>query len=359
MLSLKCVTSTALSDAQPHNKDQTEAPFRKIGAGACGAIFAQNGKSLVYKLAKATDLALWNDYQMHSRLEHSFREHQIHEIKIPQCYFFVPDTEDEWFSKHQGLTKAAADVCNLPTAVLVTERIPPLHQSTRKLLIEKYCSPRNKDSALADLANKNCLVRLYLGSSQGKSGQMFFSLRNFKLHLNQMVEIQLDVEKLARTMAIALATMHWAAQIDARDVEFVLGSSTELTPLRWDLSAIEKLETEIYTGPPSYVDHDFFTRVTEFWVLDFNQVRTITKDETGIAQAIQAAQINDPYIPKPLQESAVERKVWNAFVRAYLDQSRIILEGEGEAPEVLALPGKFLLGLVEAQRKKQLGKWHS
>jgi hypothetical protein len=44
------------------------------------------------------------------------------------------------------------------------------------------------------------LVRVYLGSVQGKASQAFFSLRNFKLHLNQMLDLGLDVEAIARRM---------------------------------------------------------------------------------------------------------------------------------------------------------------
>lgn len=77
------------------------------------------------------------------------------------------------------------------------------------------------------------MVRIYLGSMAGKTGAgttgmgMFFSLRNLKLHLNQLIELGIGIEDLARRMGVALAVMHWGAKTDARDVEFVLGSSSK------------------------------------------------------------------------------------------------------------------------------------
>ncbi len=171
--------------------------------------------------------------------------------KTPSCYFFVPKVDPKYFEKHPVLVEAAQDVCHLPTSALVTERILPFPHAIRTRLIDKYCLPKNQAKAHSDPANKDCLVRVYLGSSRGKSGQMFFSLRNFKMHLNQMVDLQLDVEELARRMAIAMAIMHWAARTDARDVEFVLGSSTAKLPLAMEVEDLKKLEPLTYTGPLS------------------------------------------------------------------------------------------------------------
>jgi len=359
MLSLHSKILTTSSAAERYSIADAEAEgsesFRKIGAGACGAVFAQDGKSLVIKLAKTTEQDhLWNDYVMHSLIAKHFRAYKIDKVNVPSCYFFVPKDDPHYFRQHPGLVEAAAQVCNLPTSALVTERILPHPHATRARLIEKYCSPKNKDKALSDPANKDCLVRVYLGSSQGKSGAMFFSLRNFKMHLNQMVDIQLDVEAMARRMAIAMAIMHWAAQTDARDVEFVLGSSTYKTPLAMDIEDVRKLEPFTYTGPQSRRDEDFFHRTTELWVLDFNQVRKIILDEAGVAQAVDAVCHNDPYLPKPLQESQIGKKVWNVFVMAYLEASSIILKKDHEQDEhLLRLPMKFLEGLIDAEREKK------
>ncbi|OTA89710.1 hypothetical protein M434DRAFT_398426 [Hypoxylon sp. CO27-5] len=208
MLSIRTIVSTSSSGAPKQATAQAREgrPFKKIGAGACGAVFAQDGKSLAMKLAKSTDSDLWNDYLMH------------------------------------------------------------------RLSFEKYCAPLIKPQAFADPANKDCLERVYLGSPEAKSRGMFFSLRNFKLHLKQMVELQLNVEAMTSQMAETLAVMHWAARTDARDVEFVLGSSTMKLPLAAkSYSELVEMEPCSFTGPESRTHEDFFHRKTELWLLDFNQ----------------------------------------------------------------------------------------
>ncbi|KAK5989937.1 hypothetical protein PT974_08200 [Cladobotryum mycophilum] len=354
MLSLYSQISTTSSNAAYHATAQekdTES-FKKIGAGACGAVFAKDGESLVAKLSKTNDdEPLWNDYITHSKIEAHFSKYSIQNICVPECYYFSDRESTAFFNLRPGLVKAAEQVCHLPTSALVTERILPLPKPTRDLLIQKYCSPRNKAKAFEDPANNDCLVRVYLGSKQGKSGGMFFSLRNFKLHLNQMVEIELDVNEMADRMAIAMAIMHWSAKTDARDVEFVLGSSSKKTPLKMPLEEIEKLRKPTSTGSVSGRDEEFFHRMTKLWVLDFNQVRPITMDEAGVVQAVEAARINDPYLPKPLQQSPLEKRLWNSFVVTYINASDIILQKEDK--EMLALPRMFIKGLIETQREKQ------
>ncbi|RYP23168.1 hypothetical protein DL765_001253 [Monosporascus sp. GIB2] len=349
MLSLHSVTSTSSSA-----KGQAAAPpedrqsYKKIGAGACGAVFAQEGKSFALKLAKSTDSDLWNDYLMHLLIFEKIKRREI-EIKVPECYFFVPKEDPEYFQVHQTLCEAAQDVCHVPTDILVTERIIPFPEVTRKLLIEKYCAGRIKQRALTDPANKDCLVRVYLGSLQGKSGGMFFSLRNFKLHLNQMVELQLDVEGMASQMGKSLAVMHWAARTDARDVEFALGSLTEKSITDYD--EVLKMKPRTFTGPESRRNEDFFHRKIELWLLDFNQVRTITLDKAGVAQVVEAMTINDPYFPKPLQDNPVARRVWNRFAASYLEVAAVVLKEQD--PTVQELPRTVLQRLVEVQQKKQ------
>jgi hypothetical protein len=197
----------------------------------------------------------------------------------------VPRKETKYFDKHPNLVQAAetTDRLNLPTAGLVTERILPLPKATRTALIKKSCPPNIQEQALATPGNKDCLVRVYLGSMQPRrdAPARMFNLRNFKLYLDQMAELGLDVDTLAHRMGKALAVIHWLAKADARDVEFVLGSSTK--PVR--NADPEKLEPLTYTGPESCITEDFFCRSTEFWVLDFNQVRKIEFDETGVAMA--------------------------------------------------------------------------
>ncbi|KAK3945363.1 hypothetical protein QBC46DRAFT_433743, partial [Diplogelasinospora grovesii] len=95
----------------------------------------------------------------------------------------------------------------------------------RYALIEKYCPSQGRDSIKTDEANKDCLVRPYMGRLRYGSGGQFFSLRNFKLHASQMKDLDLATAEMCRSMAHALALLHWHAKIDGMDIEFVLGSS--------------------------------------------------------------------------------------------------------------------------------------
>ncbi|EGO52010.1 hypothetical protein NEUTE1DRAFT_114027 [Neurospora tetrasperma FGSC 2508] len=360
-LSLHSTSPSSFFTEEENHAPTTPCPYRKIGAGACGAIFAQEGKSVVVKLAKdPNSKELWNDFQQHRKISRLLnRVYQVEEVRVPKLLGFVPPKNTEFWDAEPGLTKAAENICTVPTHALIAERILPLPRSTRHLLIEKYCAPRGKQKALANPANNDCLVRVYLGSTNGKSSSMFFSLRNLKLHLNQLIELNLDIEELARRMGIALAVMHWGAKTDARDVEFVLGSSsTKKATLEDDLDNIEDDAEAQYVGPSTYRGlEDFFCRETEMWVLDFNQVRNITSNDAGVALAVEAVKLNDPYFPKPLKESEAEKQAWKAFTVSYLENSTTILEQALEndkelGGEILALPRKFVLGIVELEKER-------
>ncbi|OTA07942.1 hypothetical protein A9Z42_0088740 [Trichoderma parareesei] len=329
----------------------------KIGAGACGAIFAQDEeKPLAAKLAKTTDDQLWNDYKMHNHIKAHFDNCGFTRVRIPSVYWFAPPQEAySYLCQSPQLAEAVSKVCNPRTSLLVSERILPLPERARTLLIEKYCPPQVKEDALSDNANRDCLVRPYLGSMQGKTGGQgrFFSLRNFKLHLNQMADLQLDVKAMASKMGVSMAIMHWAARTDARDVEFVLGSSAEETSARLTSEEVARLQQPVFTGPVTSDDRQgfFHQRTTEMWLLDFNQVQSIAMDEEGVAKAVEAARINDPYFPRPLGESTVEKQVWDAFEKSYTTAADAILGGNASRGH---LPGLFIRGLVEAEEQRKM-----
>ncbi|KAK0652369.1 zinc finger protein-domain-containing protein [Cercophora newfieldiana] len=329
-----------ISDAYPETTNASNSehpPFRKIGAGACGIVLARPGPyQPAVKLSKAPNLTeLHDDYVAHTAIAKASRDRYIG-VNLPKCHLYIPDSE-EWFpEQNPDLFEVAKPICNLPTHTLITERIPALPAAVRERLIEKYCAPKGVDGAKSDPANEDCLVRVYLGSMNGRSETQFFSLRNFKLHLNQMIELGLDVGDISRRIGATLANIHWGARQDGRDIEFVLGGariSRPSTVLQEEGSGAES------RGPP------------ELWVLDFNQVRPITLDDKGVAQAVDALRINDPYYPKPLRESAAERDVWEAFVTAYLHASQAILRGQGDG--IQALPRMFIHGIIELERAKK------
>ncbi|TWU78657.1 hypothetical protein ED733_005601 [Metarhizium rileyi] len=343
LLSLESSISTTSS---PHIQQYTqgqEESFRGIGFGTCGIVYARLGSSTVVKLAKrGYGEDLLNDSTMHQKIQEQFDFYSVNDVKIPNWISFESNVDSPtFFDRHPALESAVGKNCEIPTSTLVTEHILPLSQPTRLALIEKYCPEHIRQSALDSPGNQDCLVRVYLGSMKGRLDRSepgaggrplrWFTLRNFPLHLNQIENLGLDVVTLARRMGTAMAILHWAAKTDAKDVEFVLGSSSRKT-----------------LGERNASDQDeLLIRTPDFWVLDFNQVQDITLDEAGVMMAVKAAKMNDPYIPKPRQGSEIEKRAWDSFVESYLAQSNTIFTADRSyGPENCALPRMFIEGLI-------------
>ncbi|KAK4183897.1 hypothetical protein QBC35DRAFT_517920 [Podospora australis] len=301
---------------------RSNATFRKTGAGACGEIFAQDGKSFVMHLE------IYGAFYSYLGSDNDI---EPGEVRVPKCHFFVPSDEESFWNKNPEILDAAKDVCNLPTAALVTERIWPLHSTTRELLIDKYCAPEIKDNVRVDVENTDCLARL-------------------------------DTTAMARSMGTALATLHWGASTDARDVEFVLGSCWEKEPWGYAMqnysARYSACDPCTYTGPSTGEIEDFLLcnpRVsTELFVLDFSQVREITIDDEGVAMAVEAWRLNGPYYPKTLGETWEERDVCESFEKSYLASSKEQLDYWGSKEiEDLTPPQKFISGITEVERGKK------
>ena len=120
---------------------------------------------------------------------------------------------------------------------------------------------------------------------------MFFSLRNYKLHIDQVQSLQLDAEEYAKSMAGALAVLHWHTKVDAMDIEFVLGSSpTDNNAVRraLDLRKIESLDPGTSTYEPTTNNSpNFKKRSISLWMIDFDACSTITLNDTGVCQAVK------------------------------------------------------------------------
>lgn len=129
---------------------------------------------------------------------------------------------------------------------LISERILPLPRIAREALISKYCAPETRSFAAADPTNRDCLARLYLGRRRIRTTPApNFTLRNFNLHLDQMLDLSYPVNSLARAIGEALATIHWSANVDAYNIKFVLGSDGEKEYRQDALSALRLDSTEV------------------------------------------------------------------------------------------------------------------
>lgn len=315
MLSVKSVVSNATSsfvEAQqeaalnPGNRD-----FRLIGFGMCGFVFEIPGQPRILKkaiVADATELNLKNDSKMHAIVSNSFarQSHLKIDVHVPQHFTFIPKEDKSWWAADGERFPVGGH--RVPNDILVAERIFPLPKVVRELLIERYCPEQIRSRAKEDMTNKDCLVRLYLGRRQVPNARpsRFFTLRNLKLYLNHMEDLHLEVCTFAFAMADALAVMHWDAHIDARDVEFVLGSAPTNSP-------------SPHTTTQTY---NFLRRSVHLWLLDFNQCREFSPDDEGIEQCVTAFFINDPYYPRPQNG---QDYLWEAFRERYLHSSKKIV----------------------------------
>lgn len=145
-----------------------------------------------------------------------------------------------------------------------------------------------------------------------------FSLRNVPLHIDQMEAIGLDINAYAETIADALALMHWGAQIDATDVEYVLA------PPRKNEPEFSPAFESDYLG------------IHCMWRLDFDCCHPLSMDEAGIETACMAFYKNDPFYPRPESEHATDKALWDIFLNIFLLTSNDMLWEEREERQCLA-----------------------
>jgi hypothetical protein len=299
---------------------------------------------------------LINDSEMHQKVCAAFEG--LQSCKVPKFLEIIHPTNDRWWqTKGSLIPESEVHVARSRerAPILASERIWPLAHVVRDALITTFCSDLNlQEQARADKKNRDCLVRIYLGA-RNHMGQFntstTFSLRNFPLSLEKMEVLSLDKLQLASSIAEALATLHWGAKIDARDVEFVLGMAPR--------NGVEEGNIE--------------KRAVRGWVLDFNQCADISMDENGCVKAAEAFWDNDPYYPRPGCSTSSEtsnsiqstnsdgtsttagtitdEELWELFQARYLEFSGRIMKKAG-VKEWQALPEIFIGKVIEMRKNR-------
>ncbi|KAJ4258166.1 hypothetical protein NW762_008307 [Fusarium torreyae] len=332
LLSLKAVCEVSLGPqlnydiTVPFDSSQ-DVKYRKIGFGQCGLIFSKPGQDTIVKVAKPFfHHALHADYLAHIAVHDAFaRQREAPECRIPRVYDHIHATST-WWNDNASLLNEQHPEFPLSSGALISEYIPPLPKVVREVFIKRYCPEHLQQSALDNPLNRDCLARVYLGRRRAPNQplQANFSLRNFNLHLDQMIEMNLPVETYARVMGQALAIIHWAANVDGYDIEFVLGSEAS----------------------------DSGGYAARMWVLDFNlcsrfesSAATLHPD-TIVDQLVIAFYENDPYYPRPCVDSEPEEQLWNAFKAAYILKAEEILGTLG-LTLLKAFPQRFIDACVE------------
>ncbi|KAF9699141.1 hypothetical protein EKO04_002854 [Ascochyta lentis] len=326
-----------------------EIQYRCIGRGFCGSVWAlEDSQNAALTAVKREDggpgRSVTNDYNMHLRILRSASQYQITTpLSIPQCHQLIKST-DAWWETRLPQFPTGYSACR----ALISERIPKVPRQVSDKLVDLFC-PDNKP--LADFVKDNpddssCLLRPYLGRRRrhqqgGATASRFqrFSLRNVPLHVDQMEELGLDIKLYATAMAGALALMHWGAEVDANDVEFVLA------PPQTTESGRQPAFESDYLGTHS------------IWILDFDCCGSLSMDDTGVEQACKAFFKNDPFYPRPGSGRAADDELWNVFKQQFMLTSRIILEQKGT--DDVSLAEKLLQrieeeGVARSRNKKAL-----
>ncbi|KEQ91710.1 hypothetical protein AUEXF2481DRAFT_32880 [Aureobasidium subglaciale EXF-2481] len=305
--SLLCrMLSTKATLPISENSTQPALNGTQIGKGQCGEVHI-NDTTKVKKTPNLPEkiVELRRDYHCHTAVVEAWRDAPSslgHNISTPET------REIEYDS-----------VYNYD---LFSERILPLQAPIPEMLLRSVYPKSTKIQRAACLnmpENNNCLVRLYLGRrgvDRSKSSVENMTLRNFPLHVDEMERLNLPVPMYVEAIAEALALMHWSANIDANDVEFILGSS------RQDLSSSQ--------------DQGHSASI---WLLDFNQCRKFNEDKAGLKLLVDGFWMNDPYYPRPSSTDKRDKVLWTLFSSKYLDASALLMDGK--------MPRQFIEGVEE------------
>lgn len=244
---------------------------------------------------------------------------------------------------------------------MATERILPLQKEIREALIDVYASDTHKESLKADSANNDCLARVYLGRRKELQPHRVapaksFSLRNFNLYVDQMGDLDVDVHRYAEAIGSILAVMHWDANADAEDVEFVLGSAPITADDLYQPITIEQIDA-LPPGSSTWQQvMDVERRTVHLWLLDFNRVKQISMDEAGVDQAVAAFYRNDPYFPRPsLSKDTQDHATWDVFEKAYPRTARWIHDQKllcTQMMEWTGLPQLFIDKVVDQEQRR-------
>ncbi|MCJ1243997.1 hypothetical protein MMC30_001194 [Trapelia coarctata] len=366
--------SIAEMPTETPSSSSSEHIFVKIGEGWCGVVYHYTNTGAVFKKEKRGITTLFNDFDMQNRVWQCFCESDMlfGSSSLPRttCPVFHAQANSTFWQKwwKDNGSKFPEEERGSPASFLFTERIPPVPLENQEDLIDKFCPEAVKDSAKESLENKKCIVRLYLGRRKRRSNtSRFFSLKNFLLHIDMAEEWGINVMVCTSQMATGLAVCHWRAQVDANDVEFVLGdfpaAPIEHSVLFSDLksgraaafsekaraSAAGSPETEQelraeadQEAPAEEPPKKVIPKPMRLWMLDYDKCRRMSYTEEGIRQAARAAEDNDPYFPKPLQGNADDQELWEHFKSSYLDASQKVLVAQGLLVELGNAPMRFL-----------------
>lgn len=163
------------------------------------------------------------------------RDQRIAAPKPPKvrAYLEAGDGQLRQFRERMPTSSPQNDETNGHCALIIPS-ITPFTVGVRRQIVGKYFKAHVKEAVLADPENEHCLIRPLLGlnNPNGDCTPVLHplhgeetSLRDFPAYFGQL-ESYLSpfwLQILVKQIAISYAVMHWAAGIDGRGVELLLG----------------------------------------------------------------------------------------------------------------------------------------
>ncbi|KAI8275190.1 hypothetical protein K4K59_010343 [Colletotrichum sp. SAR11_240] len=288
-------------------------PYEVIGFGQCGWVYHRKGRNHVVKLARqGYQDALQTDHTAHLKVRAAFDSHKP-PVNVPEPILLAPPTS-RWWKKHSSiLLEAPHDISQKTMCALLSQRIPPLPKSHRDKLIDTFCPAHKRRDAAADPKNEDALARVYLGRRRVPGAPLppNFSLRNYNLTLDQLLQLDAPVEDYARQMGEALCVMHWGAWVDGYGIEFVLGGQPKPPKMASSTTAGKQTAASVdINSAASPAQPAYDANLAQLWVLDFDlcsmwdRERMCRFPNDLVQQLVRAFFKNDPYYPLPSMKGA-------------------------------------------------------
>ncbi|KAF3803144.1 hypothetical protein GCG54_00011813 [Colletotrichum gloeosporioides] len=331
-------TVTDMNDNTPNlgrvvnnRRDKNTEPYELIGFGQCGWVYHRRGRNHVVKLARqGYQNALQTDHTAHLKVHAAFDTHNP-PVNVPEPIRLSPPTS-RWWKRHSSiLLEAPYDISQKTPWALLSQRIPPLPKCHRDILIDTFCPAHKRRDAAADSKNETALARVYLGRRRVPGAPLppNFSLRNYNLTLDQLLQLNAPVADYARQMGDALCVMHWNAWVDGYGIKFVLGGQPKPPKMASSATAGKKAAASKDTdSAPQQTQPAYDANLAQLWVLDFDLCSTWDRERMCrfprelVEQLVRTFFENDPYYPRPYTENEEEEELWEEFSEAYLERAR-------------------------------------
>lgn len=205
----------------------TNADLVVIGKGTCGIVFEEPGTEYVWKQALEGQFdKLWHEYRVQKRVVRAFEDVKSRVFEeselplVPEAHEYITKSP-EWYEENEHrLSEKWRDVADIRKS----ERIFPLPEVTRHLLINTFCPESSRELAKQDPSNTPCIARVYLGKERPvRTNSVLklkgnFTLRNFPLYIDDTVKLEIgsSVLTITKQMAVAIAICHWESRNDAK-----------------------------------------------------------------------------------------------------------------------------------------------